>query len=112
MSSSTSSPSFYSCLLSTVANRAFFLGIPSSAIFTFNKEDHTLGNCIRSRLLQYPFVLFSAYKVPHPLEAYVEPRFTQSNLCTSWQKHFILFLFDPSQLYELAHAVLILREEC
>ncbi|MCJ1262068.1 DNA-directed RNA polymerase II core subunit [Lobaria immixta] len=43
--------------------------IPSSAIFTFNKEDHTLGNCIRSRLLQYPFVLFSAYKVPHPLEA-------------------------------------------
>ncbi|MCJ1464070.1 DNA-directed RNA polymerase II core subunit [Pseudocyphellaria aurata] len=43
--------------------------IPSSSIFTFNKEDHTLGNVIRSRLLQYPFVLFAAYKVPHPLEA-------------------------------------------
>ncbi|MCJ1425061.1 DNA-directed RNA polymerase II core subunit [Sticta canariensis] len=43
--------------------------IPSSSIFTFNKEDHTLGNMIRSRLLQYPFVQFSGYKVPHPLEA-------------------------------------------
>ncbi|KKK24122.1 DNA-directed RNA polymerase II subunit RPB11 [Aspergillus rambellii] len=41
--------------------------IPSSAIFTFNKEDHTLGNLIRSRLLQSSNVLFAAYKVPHPL---------------------------------------------
>ncbi|OJI87641.1 hypothetical protein ASPTUDRAFT_197076 [Aspergillus tubingensis CBS 134.48] len=41
--------------------------IPSSAIFTFNKEDHTLGNLIRSRLLQSSHVLFAAYKVPHPL---------------------------------------------
>ena len=30
---------------------------------------------IRSRLLQYPFVQFSGYKVPHPLEAYVTSRF-------------------------------------
>ncbi|KAF9883194.1 DNA-directed RNA polymerase II core subunit [Aspergillus nanangensis] len=41
--------------------------IPSSAIFTFNKEDHTLGNMLRSRLLQSSHVLFAAYKVPHPL---------------------------------------------
>ncbi|RAL06270.1 DNA-directed RNA polymerase II core subunit RPB11 [Aspergillus ibericus CBS 121593] len=41
--------------------------IPSSAIFTFNKEDHTLGNLIRARLLQSSHVLFAAYKVPHPL---------------------------------------------
>ncbi|KAH8432578.1 DNA-directed RNA polymerase II core subunit RPB11 [Aspergillus melleus] len=41
--------------------------IPSSAIFTFNKEDHTLGNLIRARLLQSAHVLFAAYKVPHPL---------------------------------------------
>ncbi|KAI9370496.1 DNA-directed RNA polymerase [Aspergillus egyptiacus] len=41
--------------------------IPSSAIFTFNKEDHTLGNLIRSRLMQSSHVLFAAYKVPHPL---------------------------------------------
>ncbi|EEH04340.1 DNA-directed RNA polymerase II [Histoplasma capsulatum var. duboisii H88] len=41
--------------------------IPSTAIFTFNKEDHTLGNMIRSRLITSSHVLFSGYKVPHPL---------------------------------------------
>ncbi|KAL8934441.1 MAG: hypothetical protein Q9216_005913 [Gyalolechia sp. 2 TL-2023] len=41
--------------------------IPSTSVFTFNKEDHTLGNMLRSRLLQSPNVLFSGYKVPHPL---------------------------------------------
>ncbi|EAW11800.1 DNA-directed RNA polymerase II core subunit RPB11 [Aspergillus clavatus NRRL 1] len=41
--------------------------IPSTAIFTFNKEDHTLGNLLRSRLLQSPHVLFAGYKIPHPL---------------------------------------------
>lgn len=44
-------------------------GIPSSSIFTFNKEDHTLGNLLSSRLLQSPHVTFSGYKVPHPLVA-------------------------------------------
>ena len=38
-------------------------GIPATALFTFNKEDHTLGNLIRSRLLQSPHVLFAGYKV-------------------------------------------------
>ena len=46
---------------------AFIAGTPSTSIFTFNKEDHTLGNLLRSRLLQTPHVTFSAYKVPHPL---------------------------------------------
>ncbi|MCJ1339978.1 DNA-directed RNA polymerase II core subunit [Bachmanniomyces sp. S44760] len=41
--------------------------IPSSSIFTFNKEDHTLGNLLRSRLLQSENVTFAGYKVPHPL---------------------------------------------
>ncbi|OAX79668.1 hypothetical protein ACJ72_06011 [Emergomyces africanus] len=41
--------------------------IPSTAIFTFNKEDHTLANMIRSRLIHSSHVLFSGYKVPHPL---------------------------------------------
>ncbi|CAF9923254.1 MAG: hypothetical protein GOMPHAMPRED_002790 [Gomphillus americanus] len=48
--------------------------IPSSSIFTLNKEDHTLGNLIRSRLLKYPFVLFAAYRIPHPLFPTVELR--------------------------------------
>ena len=42
-------------------------GIPSSSIFTFNKEDHTLGNLLRSQLLKSPHVRFAGYKVPHPL---------------------------------------------
>jgi DNA-directed RNA polymerase subunit L len=46
-----------------LADAKSVLGIPSSAIFTFNKEDHTLGNLIRSRLLQSSHVLFAAYKV-------------------------------------------------
>ncbi|KAM0092221.1 DNA-directed RNA polymerase II core subunit [Aspergillus fumigatus] len=43
--------------------------IPSSSIFTFNKEDHTLGNLLRSRLLQNSHVIFAGYKVCPPMEA-------------------------------------------
>ncbi len=49
------------------AHESPHLGIPSTSVFTFNKEDHTLGNMLRARLLQSPHVLFSGYKVPHPL---------------------------------------------
>ncbi|KAL8688956.1 MAG: hypothetical protein Q9218_005260 [Villophora microphyllina] len=49
------------------ANDFLSAGIPSTSVFTFNKEDHTLGNMLRARLLQSPHVLFSGYKVPHPL---------------------------------------------
>ncbi|RDI76380.1 hypothetical protein Vi05172_g13641 [Venturia inaequalis] len=48
--------------------------VPNTAIFTFNKEDHTLGNLLNERLHSYPFVHFSAYKVPHPLFAMFELR--------------------------------------
>ncbi|KAJ5092162.1 hypothetical protein NUU61_007032 [Penicillium alfredii] len=41
--------------------------VPDTAVFTFHKEDHTLGNLLRSRLLKTPHVLFAAYRVPHPL---------------------------------------------
>ncbi|CAG2107770.1 unnamed protein product [Medioppia subpectinata] len=53
--------------------------VPNAAIFTVNKEDHTLGNMIRilmpllcvhsclRQLLKDPQVLFAGYKVPHPL---------------------------------------------
>ncbi|KAH8411979.1 hypothetical protein KR222_004454 [Zaprionus bogoriensis] len=42
--------------------------VTNAAIFTINKEDHTLGNMIRNQLLKDPNVLFAGYKVPHPLE--------------------------------------------
>jgi len=41
--------------------------VPNTTIFTFNKEDHTLGNLIASRLHKYAYVTFSAYKMHHPL---------------------------------------------
>ncbi|MCJ1366648.1 DNA-directed RNA polymerase II core subunit [Acarospora aff. strigata] len=48
--------------------------IPSSSLFTFNKEDHTLGNLLRSRLLQSNHVTFAGYKIPHPLFSTFELR--------------------------------------
>ncbi|KAK8430240.1 DNA-directed RNA polymerase [Phyllosticta citricarpa] len=43
--------------------------VPNTAIFTFNKEDHTLGNLLAQRLHKYRYVNFSGYQVPHPLFA-------------------------------------------
>ena len=48
-------------------------GIPSSSLFTFSKEDHTLGNLLRARLLQSQHVTFAGYRVPHPLFRFVVP---------------------------------------
>ncbi|XP_034819854.1 DNA-directed RNA polymerase II subunit RPB11-a isoform X1 [Pan paniscus] len=42
--------------------------VPNACLFTINKEDHTLGNIIKSQLLKDPQVLFAGNKVPHPLE--------------------------------------------
>ncbi|XP_072834374.1 DNA-directed RNA polymerase II subunit RPB11-a [Pogona vitticeps] len=42
--------------------------VPNACLFIINKEDHTLGNIIKSQLLKDPQVLFAGYKVPHPLE--------------------------------------------
>lgn len=42
--------------------------VPNAAIFTINKEDHTIGNMIKYQLLKDPNVLFAGYKVTHPLE--------------------------------------------
>ncbi|XP_026819899.1 DNA-directed RNA polymerase II subunit RPB11-like [Rhopalosiphum maidis] len=48
--------------------------VMNAAIFTINKEDHTLGNMIRNQLLKDPKVLFAGYKQPHPLEHKFELR--------------------------------------
>ncbi|KAI4244463.1 MAG: hypothetical protein L6R40_002930 [Gallowayella cf. fulva] len=48
--------------------------VQSASVFTFNKEDHTLGNMLRERLLRNPHVHFSGYKVPHPLFSTFELR--------------------------------------
>ncbi|KAK9468847.1 DNA-directed RNA polymerase [Lipomyces arxii] len=43
--------------------------IPNTINIKFEREDHTLGNLLRSQLLQDPKVLFAAYKIEHPLFA-------------------------------------------
>ncbi|RMY04831.1 hypothetical protein D0868_06744 [Hortaea werneckii] len=43
--------------------------VPNAVMFTFNKEDHTLGNLLRAKLVKSPHVIFAAYQVPHPLFA-------------------------------------------
>jgi DNA-directed RNA polymerase II subunit RPB11 len=42
--------------------------------FTFNKEDHTVGNLLRLQLLRDPNVKFAGYIHPHPLLNYIELR--------------------------------------
>ncbi|KAJ3438069.1 DNA-directed RNA polymerase ii subunit rpb11 [Anaeramoeba flamelloides] len=41
--------------------------VTNSMNFVIRKEDHTLGNLIRMALLEDQNVLFSGYKIPHPL---------------------------------------------
>jgi len=48
--------------------------VPNTSIFTLNKEDHTLGNLLSSRLRDLPYVTFAGYKAPHPLIAKIELR--------------------------------------
>ena len=41
-------------------------GMPNTSIFHFNKEDHTLGNLLRAKLLTNSHVIFSGYKACTP----------------------------------------------
>lgn len=42
--------------------------VPNSGTFDIAKEDHTIGNLVRTQLLMDPEVRFAAYKLPHPLD--------------------------------------------
>lgn len=46
--------------------------VSNAGTFTFNKEDHTIGNLIRMQLLRDSCVRFAGYRIPHPLVHYVE----------------------------------------
>lgn len=46
--------------------------VSNAGTFTFNKEDHTVGNLIRMQLLRDSCVRFAGYKIPHPLVHQVE----------------------------------------
>jgi len=42
--------------------------VPNAARFIIEREDHTAGNLLRMELHRDPNILFSGYRVPHPLE--------------------------------------------
>ena len=46
----------------------------TEATFSFQNEDHTLGNALRYSILQDPKVSFCAYTMPHPSEQIINLR--------------------------------------
>ncbi|KAI8470296.1 MAG: DNA-directed RNA polymerase [Monoraphidium minutum] len=42
--------------------------LENAGTYTIEREDHTLGNLVRMQLHRDPAVLFSGYRIPHPLE--------------------------------------------
>jgi DNA-directed RNA polymerase II subunit RPB11 len=42
--------------------------------FHIQREEHTLGNLLKTKLLQDPRVVFAGYKNPHPLEPSIDIR--------------------------------------
>jgi len=42
--------------------------VEDAGTFIVQREDHTLGNLIRVKLLEDKNVSFAGYKIPHPLE--------------------------------------------
>ncbi|GBF88633.1 DNA-directed RNA polymerase IV and V subunit 11 [Raphidocelis subcapitata] len=42
--------------------------LENAGTYTVEREDHTLGNLVRMQLHRDPAVLFSGYRIPHPLE--------------------------------------------
>jgi DNA-directed RNA polymerase II subunit RPB11 len=75
------------------------VGIPSSSIFTFNKEDHTLGNLLRSRLLQNSHVIFAGYKVCPSWKAWFPSNFLRS----PWASFSSSRLADSDGLSQVPH---------
>lgn len=49
-------------------------GNPLSRVYKIKKQTHTLGNVLKSVLLQNENVNFAAYSVPHPLTEQIEMR--------------------------------------
>jgi DNA-directed RNA polymerase II subunit RPB11 len=48
--------------------------VPNTSLFQIWKEDHTVANLLREKLLDDDRVIFAGYRVPHPLENRYEVR--------------------------------------
>ncbi|KAJ5088220.1 hypothetical protein N7456_011836 [Penicillium angulare] len=85
--------------------------MPSASIFTFHKEDHTLGNLLCARLHKHENVIFSAYRVAHPLtpnmelrvqtDGQITPRAAVIQVCNKLIKELGQFSREFTKEYEL-----------
>ena len=48
------------------------LKVPNAMTMVIEREDHTLGNILRMQMLEDKEVLFSGYRVQHPLEPAIQ----------------------------------------
>jgi len=46
--------------------------VPNAVMMVVEREDHTVGNLLRMQLLEDDQVIFSGYRVPHPLEPAIQ----------------------------------------
>ena len=56
------------------------------ANFTIIKEDHTIGNLLKSGLLQHDDIHFAGYRMPHPLENLLELKVKTDGKSTPLEK--------------------------
>eukprot|EP00670_Eutreptiella_braarudii_P015243 CAMPEP_0174329498 /NCGR_PEP_ID=MMETSP0810-20121108/15895_1 /TAXON_ID=73025 ORGANISM="Eutreptiella gymnastica-like, Strain CCMP1594" /NCGR_SAMPLE_ID=MMETSP0810 /ASSEMBLY_ACC=CAM_ASM_000659 /LENGTH=121 /DNA_ID=CAMNT_0015444041 /DNA_START=23 /DNA_END=388 /DNA_ORIENTATION=+ len=56
--------------------------VENAVSFRINKEDHTLGNFLRSKIEENEEVLFVGYKIPHPLTHAIELKVHCTNQST------------------------------
>ena len=80
--------------------------MPNAAIFTINKEDHTLGNLIRHQLMKDPNVLFAGYRNPSPFVNQILIRvqttsdYTPQVEALGSNSFFIIFKIFSGRIYE------------
>ena len=86
--------------------------VPNAAIFSLNKEDHTVGNLIRHQLMKDPNVLFAGYKNPSPFVNQIiirvqttsdyTPQVSYLIIDVYWSRNlFRMLLWMLSQIYSL-----------
>lgn len=68
--------------------------------FILSKEDHTIGNLVRSRLVEDKNVRFAGYRVPHPLINECHVRIETIDKSNPRQ---VIFFFSSLSLSLFAH---------
>eukprot|EP00887_Chlorella_sp_A99_P004847 scaffold4.g4847.t1 len=78
--------------------------VANAGTFTIQREDHTVGNLVRTQLHRDSTITFAGYKIPHPLEYQMLIK-----VQTNGQKHPIITVQDS--LTCLSRELTALRKE-